>query len=402
MNKKQIQRMRIVVQLIFIIFFTEIFALYFNSFKISYLSNFDKGNPINIYSTSFILIIAISLLVLFLGRFFCEWLCAFGTLNDFMYMIGQKILKKQYKMNKKSDTLLKYLKYCIVIIIVSFSWTVNKLEFNDYSPWNAFANISNIYEAFFEIPVGFIIVTLILIVAMFIERFFCRYLCPLGALQVLISNIKLAEIRKNTSLCGKCSICTHNCTMKIDLNQKERIRSSECIGCLKCISNCPKENASKMVLKRKIKPLSYMFIGLIIFFVPYYMGETISEKTIYNEHITQKYDQVKDQGYIINQNEDDSERILKDKNKKYNDGVYTGVLKSIEVSITIKNDNILDVQIISHKEDSGFYEEPFDQIPKQVINLQTLNVDVVSGATNTSERLINAIGDALEKARKTL
>jgi len=84
---------------------------------------------------------------------------------------------------------------------------------------------------------------------------------------------------------------------------------------------------------------------------------------------------------------------------QYKDGVYKGKARSLEVSVGIKNGIIDSIDILSHREQKGFYEEAFDKIPKKVMEKQSWDVDVVAGASNTSGRLISAIEEALGKAK---
>lgn len=404
MYKKQIQKLRFIVQIISVIFFTQLFALTFQSFKNFYLSFLNKGNKINIYSSSFLLFIVLITLVLILGRFFCGWLCAFGAINDFIYFGSRKIFKKKFEINKKVDSRLKYIKYILLFSIILLSLTINVSFLNKYSPWNAFANVLNSTSTFREMPIAFLILLAVLGGSIFVERFFCRYLCPLGALQGLISKFKISSIKKDTKLCGNCNLCSYNCPMKIDSNKKESVKSNECIECLRCISNCPKDNSYKAILNKKIKLLIYVVIGLVIFYVPYYIGDKTYSRKVYNRNTNQQYNKIQKEdkkNKSIEKKVSNKKNSVKEENKKYNDGVYEGVSKSLKASVTIQNDKITNINIISHREEKGFFEEAFRKIPEQFISTQKTEVDVVSGATNTSKRLINAIKNAIEKAKKT-
>ena len=132
-------------------------------------------------------------------------------------------------------------------------------------------------------------------------------------------------------------------------------------------------------------------LGIIVFFAPYLISissdpvrssqsliktETESKTTLPEEH----------EGKVDNE-------------VQYKDGVYKGKARSLEVSVGIKNGMVDSVDILSHREQKGFYEEAFVKIPKKVMEKQSWDVDVVAGASNTSGRLISAIEDALGKAK---
>jgi len=62
--------------------------------------------------------IAVMLLTIVMGRWFCGWLCAFGAYNDLIYFISKKIFKGKFKVNEKVDSILKYVKYVVLIFII--------------------------------------------------------------------------------------------------------------------------------------------------------------------------------------------------------------------------------------------------------------------------------------------
>ena len=88
-----------------------------------------------------------------------------------------------------------------------------------------------------------ILLLVIFIGSLFVQRFFCRYFCPMGAIYSLISQASFLKIDKPRDGCGKCHLCTSKCPMGMDLTKKDRIAGGECISCQKCVSWCPKGNA---------------------------------------------------------------------------------------------------------------------------------------------------------------
>ncbi|MBN2260057.1 MAG: FMN-binding protein [Clostridiales bacterium] len=87
----------------------------------------------------------------------------------------------------------------------------------------------------------------------------------------------------------------------------------------------------------------------------------------------------------------------------YQDGVYTGVGRGyrdgLTVEVTLSNNLIEDIQIVSHNERGYEYYMPaFDQVPEEIIDSQSLNVDVVSGSTYSSRGIIQGVCDALTTA----
>lgn len=106
------------------------------------------------------------------------------------------------------------------------------------------------------------------------------------------------------------------------------------------------------------------------------------------------------------QSSENSNTITQSSNAKsriYKDGTYTGegfgYRPGLVVEVTIKDDRITKIEIVSNNETPGFARLPFEIIPQEIIESQSTDVDVVSGATRTSYGIIMAVEDALNKAK---
>ena len=71
------------------------------------------------------------------------------------------------------------------------------------------------------------------------KNFWCRYLCPYGALLGLVSRFSPFKVRRNEEKCIHCHACTKHCPTLIDVEKKDVVKSEECFGCLTCVSRCP-------------------------------------------------------------------------------------------------------------------------------------------------------------------
>ncbi|WP_281413977.1 4Fe-4S binding protein [Clostridium polyendosporum] len=287
-------------------------------------------------------VLAIIPITIIFGRFFCGWFCIFGTFNDYIYMISKKIFKTKFRVSTQLDTVLKYIKYAILLFIIAVIWTMGSNLFDTVSPWDAFAQISDFSKAIVQYPAGFMVLALIMLGAVFIERFFCRYLCPLGAVFAIVSKIRIFKIDKPTSGCGKCRICTNNCPMGIELYKTDKVTSGECINCLKCIPVCPRKNTQASICDENVNPALASAVAMTAF-AGLYTADNMIGKIIRPNNFTVSTNG--NLGYGINK---DSQQ------KKYKDGTYIGVgngyRPDLKVSVTIKNSKIEDVQIISSNE----------------------------------------------------
>jgi polyferredoxin len=91
----------------------------------------------------------------------------------------------------------------------------------------------------------------LLIASMFVKNFWCRYLCPYGALMGLIGAMSPVRIRRDTGLCIDCAKCAKACPSMLPVDRLIQIRSPECIGCYECIAECPAAGALEMAAPGK-------------------------------------------------------------------------------------------------------------------------------------------------------
>ena len=89
--------------------------------------------------------------------------------------------------------------------------------------------------------------------------------------------------------------------------------------------------------------------------------------------------------------------------KLYQDGVYIGESEGyysiVKVQVTIQGGRIWDIQILEHEEPEILAKIVFEKMPPKMMKANTNEVDVIAGATYTSQSMIEAVGDALEKGR---
>ena len=193
--------------------------------------------------------------VIIVGRFFCGYFCSFGAVQDFLWFAGNKLKKRFRKAGAKNlhsnskksgrNVPTGWIKYGVLLFWAVFVWS-GMIKWNIAGPWQVFGQYSSIghwpgVKPMFSI--GGALILVIFVGSVLIQRFFCRYLCPMGAIYSLISRCTLLKIVKPRSKCGSCRLCTAKCTMGIDLTEKEQTAGGECIGCGVCVNGCPKNNA---------------------------------------------------------------------------------------------------------------------------------------------------------------
>ncbi|HOW23657.1 MAG TPA: 4Fe-4S binding protein [Sedimentibacter sp.] len=318
------------------------------------------------FSRSIALTAGIGLASFLLGRFFCGYFCPIGAMQDFFKYVGNKLRLKEIKFPYKPE-LLKYL-VLIIIMVLSILGMGNLIS--PLSPWLAYLNIF----VGLRLQPGVLILLLIILVSLMGRRIFCRYFCPLGAFQSLLYAIGPMKIKKGAC---DCSYCLKNCPVSIDYNRVEKDIPPECINCLQCVNGCikGKEGFSINFNNKKINKSAYISICILIIAGSYILLPlTASSSSI--QAITSITD--------------------------INDGTYEGYGLGfggrINTEVTIKDNRITSIKILSHSETEGYYEEVFRDLSYEITESQNLNLDAISGATSTSRGFLNSVRDAVNKS----
>ena len=304
------------------------------------------------------------------GRVFCGYLCAFGSMQELFNWLARKLKIKQLKISDKADRILKYGKYVVIILLVLF-WTL-KVDIQSFSPWYVFGIYSS-YKGWTSVnallTVGGLFLILIIIGGLFVQRFFCRYLCPLGGLFTLISPKRLMRIKKQSG-CVNCGKCNKQCPMRIAVSQSEQVKSGECIDCYQCTDVCPVK-----VLHTKPKPILAGSLAAVVMIALFYVVQlpVVSTWPAASKNPTTA--------------------------GQYTDGTYTGIgtgyRGEVKVTVKVSGGSIVEIIVDSYADDSQFFNRAQSAVISQIIANQTPDVDVVSGATYSSRGLMEAVATAL-------
>ncbi len=212
------------------------------------------------FSFSFYVIGSIMLFGVVLGRFICGFLCPFGFLQDLLH----KIPSKKLRVPKKIDKPMRYLKYLILALTIFLPILVVN-HYGVASPYfckwlcpagTLGAGIPLILtNPPLQDAIGFLfnwkmaILVIIMIASIFISRFFCKYLCPLGAFYGFFNKFSMYQMHFDKGKCVNCSKCDKVCPMSLDVPIE--INKSECIKCGNCKATCPTDAIDKSFCRLK-------------------------------------------------------------------------------------------------------------------------------------------------------
>lgn len=212
--------------------------------------------------TMSLLFLSLGFTIIF-GRTICGNICPFGALMEFIGTISPR----KFSVSKQADSLLRYVKYLILAAVTGMAWITATLWVSPYDPYVAFAHMWSGADLFLDNGIGFLLLIMVLAISLLgTGRFFCRYLCPAGALFGIFSLISLTRVTR--SACMECGTCAQSCPMGIEPGRKTRINDSECIGCTTCVNVCQSQKSviTMTIAGKPAKPLLFVLGTVVIFF----------------------------------------------------------------------------------------------------------------------------------------
>jgi polyferredoxin len=205
----------------------------------------------HVHLSNVVIFIAVMALALLFRSAFCGWICPLGTIQDLVNGLS-KYLQKKVPVFRKAmtslrkrparlavlDRYLRYVKYLVLVWAVGGAAAFGFMVFRDIDPWSALINIAE-----FSFTPGFVVLVVLLIASLFVERPWCRYACPLGAISGLVGKLSPVYLKREENACTSCGICSRSCPMGLPVHTATTIKSVDCISCLECVGSCPRNGA---------------------------------------------------------------------------------------------------------------------------------------------------------------
>jgi polyferredoxin len=213
-----------------------------------------------------------------IGKSMCGWVCPFGLVQDLLGFVK----RKQMEFSLRSHQSMIYLKYVIVVVALFVSVTFSaaqamgvgagyssalgvlvKVPFTAFSPAETLfaalpSGVQNFSSAIVQKPfldvlgglagvsplfwVSFAFMIIVLVLAAFVPRGWCKYFCPHGAIMAVLNKFSFIGLRRDPVRCekGGCRLCVAACPMRVPILDLpwEKFSHEECIYCLKCVDAC--------------------------------------------------------------------------------------------------------------------------------------------------------------------
>jgi polyferredoxin len=195
-----------------------------------------------VHPAGLVIFLVILLSAVLLKKGFCSWVCPVGLLSEQLEAAHRLVFRRRLTVPGWLDWPLRSLKYLLALF---FIWAIvvqmspaaigRFLE----APYNRVADIKML-EFFARItPTALTVLIVLFVLSILIPYFWCRYLCPYGALLGLLSIVSPLKIRRTARTCTDCRACTKACPAALSVHRLASVSSDECHACLKCIDVCP-------------------------------------------------------------------------------------------------------------------------------------------------------------------
>jgi polyferredoxin len=184
---------------------------------------------------------------------FCGWICPFGAFQDGVRAVGRRLLGERDSVRNgrtyrgrrlparftaalaRADAWLRYARYPVLAFVLIQSARLGYMVFRDFDPFAALTLAE-------ETAVGGVVALAITaVLALAVDRPWCRYACPLGAAVGAVAKLSPVAVERDAGLCTDCNLCTAVCPVRIDVAKASRVTDAQCTLCQTCVDACPLE-----------------------------------------------------------------------------------------------------------------------------------------------------------------
>ena len=191
----------------------------------------------------------------------CSFVCPFFPLGELLWRTGERWFGRNFAAPFWFDLVLRTAKY-LMLVWVGWALFANAMG-------TEFASVPIASWARHAVP----LLAAIVLLSLFFQMPWCRYLCPYGALLGLMSMASLLKIRRSPRHCVRCHQCDQRCPANLPVMLRTTVRSPECFACYRCVDGCPAPGALALAVHgNRVMPTwltgtllsSILLVGILI------------------------------------------------------------------------------------------------------------------------------------------
>ncbi len=197
-----------------------------------------------IHPAALAVFLGICLMSAIVAKSFCSHLCPVGLVSELLGRLGLSLTGRRHTPPKWLDVPLRGLKYILLgffVWVIWFTMDPRGVDAFLHSPYAKLVDVK--MWLFFAHPsrLTIAVLGLLVVASVFIRDFWCRYLCPYGALLGLLGRLAPFKVTRDPDLCTDCRACTRACPARLPVHEMTRVASVECSSCQDCVVACPVE-----------------------------------------------------------------------------------------------------------------------------------------------------------------
>jgi polyferredoxin len=227
------------------------------------------GDVPRIHPAGMFLLLAFVGISFLLRKSFCSWLCPVGTVSEWLWRAGRSIFRRNFQLPKWADVGLRSLKYILLALFIYAVASMPAAAIRSFldGPYGVISDVKMLNFFRHMSFAAAAVVGALALLSVFHQNFWCRFLCPYGALLGLVARFSPARIRRAPELCIDCARCAKACPSFLPVDVLQTVRSPECTGCYECVAACPAAGALEMsVTRRRVLPAWAMAAGIALVF----------------------------------------------------------------------------------------------------------------------------------------
>lgn len=202
------------------------------------------GEIDRLHPAAMVLLLTFLLMSLLTKKSFCSWLCPVGTLSEAAWKLGGRLFRGNPRIWRWLDIPLRGLKYLLLgffVKILLVDMPAQAIASFLKAPYWAVSDVKMLHFFTRMSLTTMLVLLVICTLSLFYKNFWCRYLCPYGALLGLVSLASPFKIRRAADSCTACRQCSRTCPSLLTIHNRRAVSNAECTGCLSCVEACPQK-----------------------------------------------------------------------------------------------------------------------------------------------------------------